>query len=45
MAGGIRLKVANIDFDVGTTYFDHPGERLSGETRGHQLLGGGYPRR
>ena len=45
MAGGIRPKIANIDFDLGVTYFAYPGERLPGETRRHQLLGGGDPRR
>ncbi|MCP4621712.1 MAG: hypothetical protein GY844_35355 [Bradyrhizobium sp.] len=33
-AGGIRQKVATIDFDVGVTYFAYPGERLPGETNG-----------
>src|SRR4029077_11119116 len=30
MAGGIRPKIANIDFDLGVTYFAYPGERLPG---------------
>jgi uncharacterized protein (TIGR02001 family) len=34
MAGGIRPKIANIDFDLGVTYFGYPGERLPGETDG-----------
>jgi uncharacterized protein (TIGR02001 family) len=34
MAGGIRPKIANIDFDLGVTYFLYPGERLPGETDG-----------
>jgi uncharacterized protein (TIGR02001 family) len=34
MAGGIRPKIATIDFDVGVTYFAYPGERLPGETHG-----------
>ena len=34
MAGGIRPKIANIDFDLGVTYFSYPGERLPGETHG-----------
>jgi len=34
MAGGIRPKIANIDFDLGVTYFAYPGERLPGETNG-----------
>lgn len=33
-AGGIRPKVAAIDFDLGVTYFAYPGERLPGETSG-----------
>lgn len=33
-AGGIRPKVATIDFDLGVTYFAYPGERLPGETNG-----------
>ncbi|WP_161491207.1 TorF family putative porin [Bradyrhizobium neotropicale] len=33
-AGGIRPKIANIDFDLGVTYFAYPGERLPGETNG-----------
>ena len=32
--GGIRAKIANIDFDFGVTYFGYPGERLPGETQG-----------
>jgi len=32
--GGIRPKIANIDFDLGVTYFAYPGERLPGETHG-----------
>jgi len=34
MAGGIRPKISNIDFDLGVTYFAYPGERLPGETNG-----------
>ena len=34
MAGGIRPKIANIDFDLGVTYFAYPGEKLPGETNG-----------
>jgi uncharacterized protein (TIGR02001 family) len=34
MAGGIRPKISNIDFDLGVTYFGYPGERLPGETHG-----------
>jgi uncharacterized protein (TIGR02001 family) len=34
MAGGFRPKIANIDFDVGVTYFAYPGEKLPGETSG-----------
>ena len=34
MTGGIRPKIANIDFDVGVTYFAYPAERLPGETHG-----------
>ena len=33
-AGGIRPKIATIDFDLGVTYFAYPGERLPGETNG-----------
>src|SRR5690242_16636949 len=33
-AGGIRPKIAAIDFDLGVTYFAYPGERLPGETNG-----------
>src|SRR4029453_15755576 len=33
-AGGIRPKIATIDFDIGVTYFAYPGERLPGETNG-----------
>src|SRR5262245_57286077 len=33
-AGGIRPKIATIDFDFGVTYFAYPGERLPGETNG-----------
>jgi uncharacterized protein (TIGR02001 family) len=33
-AGGIRPKIATIDFDLGVTYFAYPGERLPGETDG-----------
>ena len=31
-AGGVRPKIATIDFDFGVTYFAYPGERLPGET-------------
>ncbi len=31
-AGGVRQKIATIDFDFGVTYFAYPGERLPGET-------------
>jgi uncharacterized protein (TIGR02001 family) len=34
MAGGVRPKIANVNFDLGVTYFDYPGERLPGETKG-----------
>ena len=34
MAGGIRPKIANIDFDLGVTYFAYPGEKLPGVTHG-----------
>ena len=33
-AGGVRPKIATIDFDLGVTYFAYPGERLPGETNG-----------
>lgn len=33
-AGGIRPKIANIDFDLGVTYFGYPEERLPGATHG-----------
>ena len=33
-AGGVRPKIAAIDFDLGVTYFAYPGERLPGETNG-----------
>jgi uncharacterized protein (TIGR02001 family) len=33
-AGGIRPKIATIDFDLGMTYFAYPAERLPGETSG-----------
>src|SRR5262249_17769919 len=33
-AGGIRPKIATIDFDIGMTYFGYPDERLPGETHG-----------
>ena len=33
-AGGIRPKIATIDFDLGVTYFAYPAERLPGETNG-----------
>jgi uncharacterized protein (TIGR02001 family) len=33
-AGGIRPKIATIDFDLGVTYFAYPGERLPGATNG-----------
>jgi uncharacterized protein (TIGR02001 family) len=33
-AGGIRPKIATIDFDLGMTYFAYPSERLPGETNG-----------
>jgi uncharacterized protein (TIGR02001 family) len=32
MAGGVRPKIANIDFDLGVTYFAYPGEALPGVT-------------
>jgi len=32
VAGGVRQKIATIDFDFGVTYFAYPGERLPGET-------------
>ena len=34
MSGGIRPKIANINFDLGVTYFAYPGERLPGVTNG-----------
>jgi uncharacterized protein (TIGR02001 family) len=34
MGGGIRPKIANIDFDLGVTYFHYPGEKLPGATNG-----------
>jgi len=34
VAGGVRPKLAGIDFDLGVTYFAYPGERLPGETHG-----------
>ena len=34
VSGGIRPKIANIDFDLGVTYFAYPGERNPGETNG-----------
>jgi len=34
MAGGFRPKIANIDFDLGVTYFGYPGEKLPGVTDG-----------
>jgi uncharacterized protein (TIGR02001 family) len=34
MAGGFRPRIANIDLDVGVTYFAYPGEKLPGETNG-----------
>jgi len=34
MAGGVRPKIANIDFDLGVTYFAYPGETLPGVTNG-----------
>src|SRR5215470_17221037 len=33
-AGGIRPKIATIDFDFGVTYYAYPGERLPGVTNG-----------
>jgi uncharacterized protein (TIGR02001 family) len=33
-AGGIRQKIATIDFDLGVTYFGYPGERLPGANGG-----------
>jgi uncharacterized protein (TIGR02001 family) len=33
-AGGIRPKIATIDFDLGVTYFAYPAEMLAGETNG-----------
>jgi uncharacterized protein (TIGR02001 family) len=33
-AGGIRPRIANIDFDIGVTYFGYPQEMLPGETHG-----------
>jgi uncharacterized protein (TIGR02001 family) len=33
-AGGVRPKIADINFDLGVTYFGYPGERLPGETNG-----------
>lgn len=34
VASGIRPKIANIDFDLGVTYFAYPGEKLPGLTNG-----------
>ena len=34
MAGGIRPKIANINFDLGATYFAYPGEKFPGVTNG-----------
>jgi uncharacterized protein (TIGR02001 family) len=34
MSGGIRPKIANIDFDLGVTYFAYPGEKFPGVTNG-----------
>lgn len=34
MAGGIRPKIAGIDFDLGATYFHYPAEQLPGATNG-----------
>ena len=34
MASGIRPKIANIDFDLGVTYFAYPGETHPGVTNG-----------
>jgi uncharacterized protein (TIGR02001 family) len=34
MAGGIRPKIATIDFDLGLTYFAYPGEKFPGVTNG-----------
>jgi uncharacterized protein (TIGR02001 family) len=34
MAGGVRPKIANVDFDLGVTYFGYPGEKLPGATNG-----------
>jgi len=34
MSGGIRPKIANIDFDLGMTYFAYPGEKFPGVTNG-----------
>jgi len=34
IGGGFRPKIANIDFDLGVTYFAYPGEKLPGETNG-----------
>jgi uncharacterized protein (TIGR02001 family) len=33
-AGGVRPKFADIDFDLGVTYFAYPGEKLPGVTNG-----------
>ena len=33
-SGGIRPKIANIDFDLGVTYFAYPGEKFPGPTNG-----------
>jgi uncharacterized protein (TIGR02001 family) len=34
MSGGIRPKIATIDFDLGVTYFAYPGEKFPGVTNG-----------
>lgn len=34
IAGGLRRKIADIDFDLGVTYFAYPNEKRPGETDG-----------
>jgi uncharacterized protein (TIGR02001 family) len=34
VAGGVRPKLAGVDFDLGVTYFAYPREKLPGETHG-----------
>ncbi len=45
MAGGIRPKIAGIDFDLGATYFALSRREASRRDERHRLLGGDHPRR